>query len=162
MSAMEAAASHGRRGFDLLRAVPALTLALFVAPVAAGFLGTALPAFGWLPVLGGTELSLAPWRRLLLAPELPSALRLTLTSGLAASIASVAIVIMFCAAAHGTRLFRAIERLLAPLLAVPHAAVALGLAFLLAPSGWVVRLLSPWATGWTTPPDLATVQDPLG
>jgi putative thiamine transport system permease protein len=159
-----AAALGGRigRGFDLLRAAPALTLALFCAPVGAGLLGTALPAFGWLPALGGTHLSLEPWQRLLLAPELPSALRLTLTSGLAAAIASVGIVIFFCAAAHGTRLFRVIERLLAPLLAIPHAAVALGLAFLLAPSGWLVRLLSPWATGWTTPPDLATVQDPLG
>jgi putative thiamine transport system permease protein len=153
---------HRRRGSRLLRAVPALTLALFFAPVAAGLLGTALPAFGWLPVLGATRLGLEPWQRLLQAPELPSALRLTLTSGLAASIASLAIVVLFCAAAHGTRLFRAIERTLAPLLAVPHAAVALGLAFLLAPSGWLARLLSPWATGWTTPPDLPTVQDPLG
>jgi putative thiamine transport system permease protein len=147
---------------DLLKTVPALTLAAFLAPVAAGLLGTLLPAFGFLPSLGGTEIGLDPWRRLLSAPELPSALRLTLTSGLLASAASVAIVIAFCAAAHGTRLFRALERLLAPLLAVPHAAVAIGLAFLLAPSGWIVRLLSPWATGWTTPPDLATVQDPLG
>jgi putative thiamine transport system permease protein len=150
------------RGLDLLRAVPALTLTLFCAPVAAGLLGTALPAFGWLPALGGTHFSLEPWHRLLLAPELPSALRLTLTSGVTASIGSVAVVVIFCAAAHGTRLFRLIERLMAPLLAIPHAAVALGLAFLLAPSGWLVRLLSPWATGWTTPPDLATVQDPLG
>ena len=93
---------------------------------------------------------------------MPGALRLTLTSGLLASIASVAIVVAFCAAVHGTRLFRALERLLAPLLAIPHAAVAIGLAFLLAPSGWLVRLLSPWATGWAMPPDLATVQDPLG
>jgi putative thiamine transport system permease protein len=147
---------------DLLKAVPALTLAVFLAPVAAGLLGTLLPAFGFLPALGGFSLGLEPWRRLLAAPELPAALRLTLTSGLLATVASVAIVLAFCAAAHGTRLFRALERLLAPLLAIPHAAVAIGLAFLLAPSGWLVRLLSPWATGWVAPPDLATVQDPFG
>ena len=157
-----ALAARGRPRPDLLKAVPALTLAAFLAPVAAGLLGTLLPAFGFLPALGGTEIGLDPWRRLLSAPELPAALRLTLTSGLLASVASVAIVVAFCAAAHGTRLFRALERLLAPLLAIPHAAVAIGLAFLLAPSGWLVRLLSPWATGWATPPDLATVQDPLG
>lgn len=162
MSAAGTLGARGRHRPDLLQALPALTLAVFLAPVGAGLLGTLLPAFGFLPALGGTGFDLAPWRRLLLAPELPTALRLTLTSGLLASLASVAIVIMFCAAAHGTRLFRALERLLAPLLAIPHAAVAIGLAFLLAPSGWIVRLLSPWATGWTTPPDLATVQDPLG
>ena len=155
-------AARGRLRPDLLKAVPALTLAAFLAPVGAGLLGTLLPAFGFLPALGGTEIGLDPWRRLSSAPELLGALRLTLTSGLLASVASVAIVVTFCAAAHGTRLFRALERLLAPLLAIPHAAVAIGLAFLLAPSGWLVRLLSPWATGWGVPPDLATVQDPLG
>ena len=40
--------------------------------------------------------------------------------------------------------------------------MAIGLAFLIAPSGWIVRLLSPWATGWTLPPDLATLQDRAG
>ena len=162
VSTASASLAGGRFGPDLLQAVPTLTLALFLAPVATGLLGTLLPAFGFLPTIGGHEFGLEPWRRLLSAPELPGALRLTLTSGLLASIASAGLVVAFCAAAHGTRLFRALERLLAPLLAIPHAAVAIGLAFLLAPSGWISRLLSPWATGWATPPDLATVQDPLG
>ena len=38
----------------------------------------------------------------------------------------------------------------------------IGLAFLIAPSGWIVRALSPWLTGWTLPPDVATVGDPRG
>jgi putative thiamine transport system permease protein len=163
---MSSALAHtdrrARRGPDVLLAVPTLTLVAFLAPVAAGLLGTWLPAFGWLPALGGSTLSLEPWQRLVQAPELPGALRLTLISGLAASVGAVLVVIAFCAAAHGTRLFRSIERLLGPLLAVPHAAVAIGLAFLLAPSGWIARLLSPWATGWAVPPDVATVQDRFG
>ena len=99
---------------DLLKTVPALTLAAFLAPVAAGLLGTLLPAFGFLPSLGGTEIGLDPWRRLLSAPELPSALRLTLMSGLLASAASVTIVIAFCAAAHGTRPGRGFDFLRGP------------------------------------------------
>ena len=47
-----------------------------------------------------------------------------------------------------------------PLLAVPHLALAVGLAFLIAPSGWLVRLIAPWAAGWQTPPDVLLVQDP--
>ena len=39
-----------------------------------------------------------------------------------------------------------------PLLAVPHAAVGQALSLLLAPSGLIVRLLSPWATGYARPP----------
>ena len=49
-----------------------------------------------------------------------------------------------------------------PLLAVPHLAMAVGLAFLIAPSGWLARLASPWLTGWDRPPDLALVQDHHG
>jgi hypothetical protein len=48
------------------------------------------------------------------------------------------------------------------MLAVPHAAFAIGLAFLIAPSGWLLRLLSPWATGFEAPPPWPTTQDPWG
>ena len=41
-------------------------------------------------------------------------------------------------------------------------AVAIGFAFLIAPSGWIVRILSPEITGWSRPPDLATIRDPYG
>ena len=69
----------------------------------------------------------------------------------------------FCAWAHGTRVVRrARAAWLAPMLATPHSALAIGLAFLIAPSGWIVRALSPWLTGWTLPPDVATVGDPRG
>ncbi len=54
------------------------------------------------------------------------------------------------------------ERALSPLLSVPHAAAAFALAFLIAPSGWIMRLLSPWATRLTRPPDVLVVHDPLG
>src|SRR3546814_2448888 len=67
--------------------------------------------------------------------------------------------VLLLASCHGSRFLLALCGLMAPLIAVPHAAVALGLAFLIAPSGWLVRLVSPWATGWQLPPDVATVQD---
>ena len=59
-------------------------------------------------------------------------------------------------------MFARLQRLLSPLLAVPHVTVAIGLAFLVSPSGWLVRLVSPWATGFDRPPDVAIVQDPAG
>ena len=54
---------------------------------------------------------------------------------------------------------RSAARWLAPLLAAPHTAVAIGLAFVLAPSGWIARLLAP-LVGWVRPPDLALINDP--
>ncbi len=149
-----------RRG--LLPLAPALTLALMLAPVAAGLAFTLLPAFGWLPALGGTRLSLDAFRDLLAWPGLPAAATLSLTTGLAATALSLGIVVLILAGWQGTRAFAALERLLSPLLSVPHAAAAFGLAFLIAPSGWIARALSPWATGWDRPPDLLVVQDTHG
>jgi putative thiamine transport system permease protein len=147
---------------SLLRLLPAATLALFLGPIAAGLAFTLLPAFGWLPALGGTALTLAPWRALLAAPELPGALELTLFTGLVSTLGSFGVAILFLAACHGTRLFALLRRWLAPLLAIPHAAMALGLAFLIAPSGWIVRALATWVPGWQTPPDIASLHDPYG
>ncbi|MGF1608680.1 MAG: ABC transporter permease, partial [Kiloniellales bacterium] len=146
----------------LLSYCPLLTLALFLVPIGAGLVGTWLPALGHFPALGASGWSLDPWRRLLADPALPGALRLSLTSGLLASALALGLVIGFVAACHGTRAFAALRRLLAPLLAVPHVALAIGLAFLIAPSGWLLRLVSPWPSGWTTPPDIALVNDPAG
>ncbi|MEO5756132.1 MAG: ABC transporter permease, partial [Mesorhizobium sp.] len=42
------------------------------------------------------------------------------------------------------------------------AAMAIGLAFVIAPSGWLVRLASPWLTGYIVPPDIVTINDPWG
>ena len=53
-------------------------------------------------------------------------------------------------------------RWLAPMLATPHLAFALTLALLIAPTGWLIRVISPSLSGWSTPPDWATVHDPWG
>lgn len=135
---------------------------LFLGPVGAGLLGTLLPAFGYLPAIGGERLSLAPWRELLEAPGLDAALALTLISGFGATALALGLTVFVFAAGHGTRLFARARRGMTPLLAVPHVALAVGLAFLIAPSGWLARLISPWLTGWAVPPDVGTVQDPWG
>jgi len=145
-----------------LRTIPLITLILFIGPVAAGLIGTILPAFGYLPALGGNRFSLDPVREMLLAPGIYNSIRLSFFTGLATTIISLALVILFCASWHGTRLFTKIQRVLSPFLSVPHVTIAFGLSFLLAPSGWFFRLTSPWATGIVRPPDIIITQDPLG
>ena len=153
---------RAKRRNSALRAVPLITLLLFLGPVAAGLIGTLLPAFGYLPALGGETLSLTPWRNLLAAPGLAESVRLSFVSGLATTFVALAVVILFCAGWHGTPGFARVQRLLSPLLSVPHVTVAFGLAFVLAPSGWILRLVSPWASGLTRPPDIIIAQDPAG
>ncbi|MCU0922346.1 MAG: ABC transporter permease, partial [Burkholderiaceae bacterium] len=65
-----------------------MTLAVFLLPIVAGLAGTLLPAFGWLPALGGDALSLQPWRALLDTPGLGTALQLTLAVGWSATMLS--------------------------------------------------------------------------
>jgi putative thiamine transport system permease protein len=165
MSAADLAAKDAdwaRRRNSALRVFPLITLALFLGPVAAGLIGTMLPAFGYLPALGGETFSWAPWRSLLAAPGLGESVRLSFVSGLATTMVALAVVILFCAGWHGTQGFARVQRLLSPLLSVPHVTVAFGLAFVLAPSGWILRLVSPWATGLERPPDIIIAQDPAG
>jgi putative thiamine transport system permease protein len=142
--------------------IPPLTQALFLAPVAAGILGTILPSLGWMPVIGAREWSFAPWRQLCALPGLERAVMTSLTVGFLSTALALALVLGLLALTRDTVLFVVARRSMAPLLSMPHAAVALGIAFFLAPSGWLARMASPWATGWTLPPDWATVQDPWG
>lgn len=147
----------------MLRIVPPLTLFLFLAPVLVGLAGTLAPAFGYLPAIGAREISLAPWRTLLDWPGFATSFQLTLRVGALASLLSLLGAVSLVAVLYGARWFSRAQALLAPLLAAPHASIALGLAFLLAPSGWIVRLVSPELTGWTRPPgDLVTIRDPAG
>jgi putative thiamine transport system permease protein len=134
-----------------LRLAPRLTILLMAGPVAAGLAGTVIPA------LGNDGVA-----RLLAWPGLGGAVRLSLVTGIGSTLVALVITLGIVAALQGGRLFALILRLLSPLLAVPHAAAALGLAFLIAPSGWIARSLSPWATGWTDPPDLLILNDPAG
>jgi putative thiamine transport system permease protein len=154
--------SRGWRPRVLEHLATLLLWVVFAAPVAIGVLGTVLPAFGILPELGGSSLSLQPWRQLFNVPGLPEAVLLSLTTGLGTTAISFLIVIAFSAHWHGTRWFGRLRRLLSPLLSVPHVAIAIGFAFLIAPSGWIYRVLAALGLAAGLPPDLSTVQDRHG
>ncbi|MDN2568057.1 ABC transporter permease subunit [Aquibium sp. A9E412] len=146
----------------LARLGPPATVLLLAGPIAFGLAGTLLLAFGYLPALGGSEPTLAHFGALLARPALAHSALLSLAAGLVSALVSLAIVMAFVAAWAGTRAFARVQHLVSPLLAVPHAAAAFGLAFLIAPSGMLARLASPALTGWERPPDLLIVHDPLG
>ncbi|WP_157014185.1 ABC transporter permease [Mesorhizobium xinjiangense] len=146
----------------LARLGPPLAIVLLAGPILFGFFGTLLPALGYLPALGGTEISLAPARMLANEPGIMRSTMTSLAAGLASAAISLAVVALFIAGWSGTRSFARIQHLVSPLLSVPHAAAAFGLAFMIAPSGLLARLVSPGLTGWTRPPDLLIVHDPMG
>lgn len=145
-----------------VRLAPLLTLGLMIGPVLAGLIGTLLPAFGWMPVLGRAEVSVQAWRELFATPGLGRSVAISLWVGVATTLGSLVIVVVIAAASHGTRTFTLIRRTLSPILAIPHVAVAAGLAFVIAPSGLLFRLWSTYLGGPPHPPDLLIVNDTWG
>lgn len=140
------------------RAAVLITVALgILAPILAGLWQTLRAGLGVIPALNLTTPTLAPLRDLLNEPGLLTAIRLTLWTGTAATL--IALILAFAITLPLST--RKPTRLLTPFLAVPHAALAIGLAFIIAPSGWIARLIAP-LIGLQTPPDLALVNDPHG
>ncbi|GGX42006.1 ABC transporter permease [Saccharospirillum salsuginis] len=146
----------------ILRWFPRLTIAAFLTPVVLGLAGTWLPALGWFPALDQTRLTFAPWVDLMAYPGVGHALRLTLVTGLGSAVLALAVTAIILVAFYPSRPFRRLERLLAPILSVPHAAFAIGIGFLVAPSGWLLRIIET-VTGWPSiPPNWLTFKDPWG
>lgn len=102
------------------------------------------------------------WHDLAADPQTLPALAMTVWTGMLSSTLAFGLCALLLQWSFPGPRWPALVRVLSPLLAVPHAAFAIGLAFLLAPSGWLLRLLSPWATGLEAPPPWPTTQDPWG
>lgn len=131
---------------------------LFAVPLIIGLLGTIVPAAGLAPTLAPGD----GFAALLNDPRFLPSIWLSLKTGIIATVLTLLLTLLTLVCAYGTRLWQWLKGLLPPLLAVPHAALAVGLIFLIAPSGWLVRLLSPTVTGWTRPPDLWVIPDSGG
>ncbi|WP_414735946.1 ABC transporter permease [Ensifer adhaerens] len=136
--------------------------AMLCLPVLAGLAGTLLPAFGYLPALGGTQLTLGHFEALAAQPHILRSALVSLAAGLTSTFVALVVVATLVAGFAGTRPFAFIQHLLSPLLAVPHAASAFAIALLIAPSGFLLRLVSPELTGFARPPDWLIPNDPLG
>lgn len=142
----------------MIRIVGIVLAMLFAFPIVIGLLGSVLPAFGLLPPLADSE----GFTELFSDPRFWPAIVLSLKTAIIATLLVLLLTMLALVCAHGTRLWRWLNGLLPPLLAVPHAAMAVGLLFLIAPSGWLVRVISPSLTGWERPPTNWVVPDSGG
>jgi putative thiamine transport system permease protein len=104
----------------------------------------------------------AAWVSLVNDPQWLPALGLSLWTGLASTALAWWITAWLLAQGFVRQRLGALLSGLPVMLATPHAAFAIGLVFLIAPSGWILRALSPWLTGFDWPPPWPTTQDPWG
>ncbi|MCE2516508.1 MAG: ABC transporter permease [Alphaproteobacteria bacterium] len=137
-------------------------LLVVIGPILIGLIGAVLPALGYFPPLGGDHFSLAPMQDFLALPQLWRSIGLSLFTGLVATVISTIIALILPGLLYGRKSFHLLRRYLAPILSLPHVTVAVGIFFLLQPSGWLMRIISPGLTGYTLPPIWALVPDPWG
>jgi putative thiamine transport system permease protein len=104
----------------------------------------------------------AAWTSLINDAQWLPALGLSLWTGLASTALAWWITAWLLAQGFVRQHLGALLSSLPVMLATPHAAFAIGLVFLIAPSGWILRALSPWLTGFDWPPPWPTTQDPWG
>ena len=137
-------------------------LIVFLLPVVVGISGVLLPAAGYFPALGFAQFSFHPAVSFITAPGVGESIWLALKTGLIATALSLLCCFIILTGLMHDRIFSLFRRMLASLVAVPHSAIAIGLVFLLAPSGWLMRIMSPGITGFDSPPDWSLVPDPYG
>ena len=141
---------------------PTLLIMLLVVPVTAGLLGLILPAFGWLPVLGENTFDLRGFEALLNTAGFSKMLGLSFITSFASTFLAVVLSILILANYFNSKLLGYIQKLLGPILVIPHAAAAIAIGFLIAPSGLLMRIVSPSLSGATLPPDYLLPHDPFG
>ena len=142
------------------------SLLLFLSPIIIGLIGVVVPAAGYFPALGAQAVSLSAFSDFFAQKSAFHALWLSLFVGMTASLLSViaCFSLMACGAqaGFGRVVLQWHRRIMGPLIALPHSTIAIALLFLLAPSGWLVRLVSPELTGWVRPPAFGFVPDQTG
>ncbi|WP_413112006.1 ABC transporter permease [Thaumasiovibrio sp. DFM-14] len=138
-----------------------IVVAICLLPLLAGVLATIIPALGYYPALGHHNIHLAQWAKLFSEPGLLFSLTLSLKIGIVSTLLAVALTFTLLSLLWQQRGWRIVSLYLAPALALPHVAFAIGLSFVLAPSGWFIRLLMPLLDG-SEPPLWMTINDPWG
>ena len=136
-----------------VRLSPIFLLTLLTLPVIAGLMGVMLPAFGWTPSLDKTEFSLQGFNALWQTPGLTKMITLSISTALISTLLALIITLMMLATFFDSPWLHSIQRLLSPILVIPHAAAAIAIGFLIAPSGMLARLISPELSGWQLAPN---------
>lgn len=95
-------------------------------------------------------------------PQLWPALWLSLFTGTCAVGLSLFLALVIVASLYESRWWRWLSPATGAFLAIPHLAFAIGFAFLIMPSGLIARLIALIFTGWDSPPQWVTTQDPWG
>ncbi len=120
-----------------------------------------LPALAVLLFMLQDVTSLAAWAALITHPQLVKGLAISLLTGAGSTLIAVFVSVVIVAAAFERNRLPQLSRGVGAMLAVPHLAFAIGLSFVIMPSGLLARVLA-LLFGWGSPPHWVTTHDPYG
>ena len=144
------------------KALLILLALLIIIPIFFGFLGFFLPSFGYFPAIGRYDFDLSYFNSSFDLPGISKSFKLSVFTGLFSTILALFFSQVILLKLFQTNIYNYIRLIIAPLLALPHITMAVGLIFLFSPSGLIFRLISPWLTGFDRPPNLFIIPDEYG
>ena len=144
------------------KALLILLALLIIIPIFFGFLGFFLPSFGYFPAIGRYDFDLSYFNSSFDLPGISKSFKLSVFTGFFSTILALFFSQVILLNLFQTNIYNYIRLIIAPLLALPHITMAVGLIFLFSPSGLIFRLISPWLTGFDRPPNLFIIPDEYG
>ena len=135
---------------------------IITVPIICGFLGFFLPSFNYLPILGKDELSLNYFYISMKIPGIYKSILLSIFTGLVSTALALFFSQVILLYFFKTKFYNYVKIIISPIIALPHITMAIGLIFLLSPSGLLLRSVSPWLTGFDRPPNSFIFPDEYG
>ncbi|MGO2508148.1 MAG: ABC transporter permease [Vibrio hibernica] len=142
----------------MLRIGYLLVLLIAIFPLLPGMLGMVLPAFNYIPILNLYSFNTNAFFQIFNWPGVWQSIALSLLSALLSTLLALIVCFSILRTYWGTKSWKRIEKLLAPLLALPHVAFAIGFLFLFSNTGWLTRLIvtiipEQYHLHWVSVPD---------
>lgn len=132
----------GRRKVSLFEILFFFTLLICFLPLFPGLGGLFLAAFGFIPMINQYHFSFTGFYQLANWPGIIDSVLITLLVTVSSTLLSAILAFSILQSCWASRWWRKLENLLAPILALPHVAFAVGFAFLFTPSGFIARFFT--------------------
>lgn len=116
------------------------TLVICFLPLIPGLAGLFLSAFAFMPSTDQYQFSFIGFQQLAQWPGIMESLLITLLVAVCSTLLSTILAFSILQSCWQSVYWKKLENMLAPILALPHVAFAIGFAFLFTPSGFMVRL----------------------
>ena len=139
-----------------------IAITFVILPVMAGLLGIFFPAFGWFPIYGKSQFTIELILQFLQQPGILKSIFLSIFTAVFSTFISYWLCIFSLIFSQKINMHTTLKNIIVPLISIPHITVAIGILFLIQPSGWISRIISPWFTGWHNPPNLNIAPDLYG